>query len=317
MEHATAPAAPLLDDASVNRSGFFGRAWRFTKMLVKVSRPGFYNVTGFLYIMPAASRPEALYSLLSVRAILGLLFCLLPMNLLVYGMNDLADVDIDAKNPRKGGLFGAVASVQDLRCCVAIAVVSCAFLPALITGDLRWSIAFSAVGIGANWVYNFGPQLSRVPLLDMFPPLAYLLVIPFGGKVVGQLASINSWFWFFTVSVVLRTQLWFQRMDIVADAEVEKRTTAVFVGSTAAAVGVFFFIACELVCEQCWGCRWVQIWSCFSALVFTLELWLARKDVTKALMAASGIVFLYPVLHCMQDVTAPQSQDWMNATSAR
>lgn len=289
-----APAKPLLDDADPP-AGPCVRAWNFTKLLIQVSRPGFYNVTGFLYVISVATDPELL---LSCRAVAGLLFCLFPLNLLVYSMNDLADVDIDAKNPRKGGLFGAVASEEDLRRCVAISAVLCAVLPFVITRDLVWSLAFSTVGIGANWLYNFGPRLSRVPLLDMLPPLAYLLVVPFGAKVMGRLDSLSPYIWVVMVFVVLRTQLWFQRFDLEADASVGKTTTATFIGWRLSALGVLLFMAFELFFEWKWGCLALQMWSAFSACVFLLELGLQNKGVTKALMAISGAVFLVPVLQC-------------------
>merc|ERR1719443_1899502 len=134
----------------------------------------------------------------------------------------------------------------------------------------------------------------------MVPPLAYLSVVPFAAKVMGRLDRMSLWFGFIMVFVVLRTQLWFQRMDLEADAEVGKHTTAVYLGSKLAAVGVFVFLAAELVSEQLWGCQALQAWSCFSAAVFALELVLQRKVVTKALMALSGLVFLVPVMHCLQ-----------------
>merc|ERR1719353_2124546 len=76
--------------------------------LIQVSRPGFYHISVALYLCGAASDP---WALLSCRAILGLLFVVFPLNLIVYGMNDLRDVDIDKYNARKGGIYGAQASI--------------------------------------------------------------------------------------------------------------------------------------------------------------------------------------------------------------
>jgi len=304
---ASTAAEPLVDgrdagstgsdtgaNASANRCR---RLLQIAVLAVRVSRPGFYNVTGFLYVIPAASHPTAL---LSVRAFMGLLFCIFPMNLLVYSMNDLADVDIDMQNPRKGGLYGAQASASELRVCVALASIAVVVLPPLITSDLWWSLCWSTIGLIVNWLYNFGPQLSRVPVMDMLPPLAYLLTVPFAAKVMGDISALSQWFGGFLVFVVLRTQLWFQRFDHDADKAQGKHTTAVFIGPVAAALGVFLFLAGEFVCESLWGCRAAQAWTIFSGFVFVIELWLEKKDVTKALMAISGFVFLIPVMQCLQ-----------------
>merc|ERR1719337_434030 len=103
---------------------------------------------------------------------------------MVYGMNDYADVDIDKQNPRKGGLHGAQASESDLLLCVILGVGSCIALAPMVTGDLLWSLVWNVFAIGSNWFYNFGPRLSRVPFLDMIPPLGYLLITPLASKVM-------------------------------------------------------------------------------------------------------------------------------------
>merc|ERR1719421_2292753 len=46
----------------------------------------------------------------SARFLVGLAYCTYPLNLLVYLMNDIADIEVDKNNPRKGdGPFGAKA----------------------------------------------------------------------------------------------------------------------------------------------------------------------------------------------------------------
>ncbi|MEL0149117.1 MAG: prenyltransferase, partial [Pontimonas sp.] len=43
-----------------------------------------------------------------VRLIVGSLFFLIPYNVLMYGINDVFDYESDLRNPRKGGLEGAL-----------------------------------------------------------------------------------------------------------------------------------------------------------------------------------------------------------------
>lgn len=269
---------------------------KFLLTLTLVSRPGMWHFTFFMFIIPAAPQPSVL---LTRRALSGLAFVVFPMNLMVYAMNDLKDVDVDATNPRKGGIHGAQASEADLQKCLIIATCFIVAIPPLLTGDLAWSTAWSAIGVFANWIYNFGPQLSRVPILDMFPPLAYLLVIPFSSKVLWGYFRLGHLFALYICFVVFRTQLWFQRMDVEADAKEGKRTTAVAVGNAASAVGVFGFLACEFAVASFWGCPGARVWTAYSACVFALELVLAKKEVTLALMAAGGFLFLVPFWGCL------------------
>ncbi|WP_286960288.1 MULTISPECIES: prenyltransferase [Arsenicicoccus] len=45
---------------------------------------------------------------LDLRAVVGIVFFLVPYNLLMYGVNDVFDYESDLRNPRKGGVEGIV-----------------------------------------------------------------------------------------------------------------------------------------------------------------------------------------------------------------
>ena len=82
-------------------------------LAVAVSRPYYWLVTCWLYLLPTGGR----YELFGQPAFwVGLLYCTFPLNLLCYLMNDSADVSVDSSNPRKGGmLLGAKANPAALR----------------------------------------------------------------------------------------------------------------------------------------------------------------------------------------------------------
>ena len=45
---------------------------------------------------------------LDLNLLVGTLFFLIPYNLLMYGVNDVFDYESDLRNPRKGGIEGAL-----------------------------------------------------------------------------------------------------------------------------------------------------------------------------------------------------------------
>lgn len=57
--------------------------------------------------------------------VLGTLFFLIPYNLLMYGVNDVFDYESDMRNPRKGGIEGALLPKEIHRTVIWSAVLSC------------------------------------------------------------------------------------------------------------------------------------------------------------------------------------------------
>jgi len=147
--------------------------------LLKLSRPYFWLVTFWLYLLPTGRR----FDLLSSGWFwCGFAYSTLPLNLLCYLMNDLADVAVDRDNPRKGGaLLGIRAQLPALRSAVGwCSAVQVPFLLAFAYsfGAVRCALWFAGV-FAVNWLYNFGPRLSsNYAPLDLICPCGYMLVIP-------------------------------------------------------------------------------------------------------------------------------------------
>ena len=55
----------------------------------------------------------------------GTLFFLIPYNLLMYGINDVFDYESDLRNPRKGGIEGALLNKKYHKLTIWAAVISC------------------------------------------------------------------------------------------------------------------------------------------------------------------------------------------------
>lgn len=89
----------------------------------------------------------------------GVLFFLIPYNLLMYGINDVFDYESDLRNPRKGGIEGALLDPKWHAITIRAAVISCVPFVAYLTvvgssGSTSWLyltlfmvIAYSAKGL--------------------------------------------------------------------------------------------------------------------------------------------------------------------------
>ena len=145
---------------------------------LKVSRPYFWLVTVWLYLLPTGQA----FGVFGTGSFwLGLAYCTYPLNLLVYLMNDVSDVKVDEHNLRKGGSgTGAKASSARLRQLVGWTVA--VQLPFLLAFVHLWgaiAVPWLLCVVFVNWLYNFGPRLSsHYAPLDLFCPCGYILVIP-------------------------------------------------------------------------------------------------------------------------------------------
>lgn len=100
--------------------------------------------------------------------VLGVLYFLVPYNLLMYGVNDVFDYESDLRNPRKGGVEGVVLDRRVHRVTILAAVASnVPFLVALVVlGDATSTIVL-AISVFAVVAYSApGLRFKERPFLD-------------------------------------------------------------------------------------------------------------------------------------------------------
>lgn len=105
---------------------------------------------------------------IDLRLVLGTIFFLIPYNLLMYGINDVFDYESDLRNPRKGGVEGALLAPKFHKLTIGISLSL--YLPFLVVlyvlGNLEsgiWLtlITFTVVAYSAK-----GLRFKEVPFLD-------------------------------------------------------------------------------------------------------------------------------------------------------
>jgi 4-hydroxybenzoate polyprenyltransferase len=241
------------------------------RFCLKVARPGLWFQTLWLYLMPLTTGADWT----SPALWLGLLYVTWPLNVLVYGWNDLVDVDVDARNPRKDSwLFGARGSLAQLRALRPVmAVAQVPFVAAFAWfggADHGWQLLATMAGIVAlNASYNatIGGLRGRPPF-DLINPLGYLLVVLISLQLNDR-PDLPWQSWLYLGGFVLQAQLIGEIMDVEPDRAAGRVTTATLVGIAKAKVLVIALVAalgllCGLVFAD-WvlggfllaGCGWL------------------------------------------------------------
>lgn len=219
---------------------------RAMKLLLKVSRPGCWQATTWLYFLPTGGVGGNYALLQTVDFWVGLFYACWPMNALLYVMNDIVDVETDARNPRKGGCFGAKASRADLQKILILSVLanipfSIYFCYSSGPHFLLLLGAFFAANIGYNW----WPKFSDMPPWDLVFPLSYTIVIPFSMYVNGiAWLPVRSWVW--ALLLVFRVQMLTELIDIVYDMNASRPTSLVLLGPTLGTAATSSAILLEL-----------------------------------------------------------------------
>lgn len=176
-----------------------GIASAAVRQLVGASRPVSWVNTAYpfaaAYLMAGGGVDLAL--------VVGILYFLVPYNLLMYGVNDVFDYESDLRNPRKGGIEGVVLSRRWHRLTIVAAVVTnLPFLAVLVATGSAASTAVLAVSVFTVVAYS-APDLrfKERPVLDSITssthfvsPAVFGLVLA-GGSLTGTaLASLAAFF---------------------------------------------------------------------------------------------------------------------------
>jgi 4-hydroxybenzoate polyprenyltransferase len=157
---------------------------RALRYLVLSSRPLSWINTAFPFGL-------AYYTItreIDVIVVVGFLFFLIPYNLLMYGINDVFDYESDLRNPRKGGLEGALLPPDLHRTTVvASAVAPVPFLIPLIIWGTPVATGVLALALFVVVAYSAkGFRFKEIPFLDsVTSSLHFVLPALFGIFLAG------------------------------------------------------------------------------------------------------------------------------------
>ena len=203
------------------------------KALFVSSRPLSWVNTAF----PFAAAYFVTSGRLDLTFFVGTLYFLVPYNLAMYGINDVFDYESDLRNPRKGGVEGALLDRSMHRpTLIAAAVTNIPFLVYLVIvgSPLPWLVL--AVSIVAVIAYSArGLRFKEKPFLDSLTssthfvsPAVYGLVLA-GAVFTPQLWALLGAFFLWGIA----SHAFGAVQDVIADRDAEIASIATVIGARA------------------------------------------------------------------------------------
>jgi len=201
------------------------------KKLFVSSRPISWINTAF----PFAAAYFLATGSVDIRLIVGSLFFLIPYNLLMYGVNDVFDYESDLRNPRKGGIEGALLDPKyhraTLLAAFGLAAPFTAYL--LLVGDALSNLVLAVVLFSVVAYSLKGLRFKEVPFLDSITSATHFVGPMIYGLVLAG-ASFSSQIWI----VIAAFSLWGMAshafgavQDIRADKEAGIGSVATVIGA--------------------------------------------------------------------------------------
>jgi 4-hydroxybenzoate polyprenyltransferase len=132
--------------------------------LLQSSRPISWINTAF----PFAATYVFFTDTIDLTLIIGTLFFLIPYNLLMYGINDVFDYESDLRNPRKGGIEGALLDKRLHKLTIWASALSCLpFVIYLLVVGSIWSGLALVFALFTVLAYSVkGLRFKEKPFLD-------------------------------------------------------------------------------------------------------------------------------------------------------
>ena len=196
---------------------------------LKVSRPGLWFATVWLYLLPT-SLVDTIWT--SIPFWIGLVYVTFPLNFMVYGWNDMVDFDTDQVNPRKDSFwFGAKGTQEQLQnLWRPILIIQILFVPILIYFSGWQFLGLITAFVFINGLYNLPNNgLRSRPPLELLCQVGYVMTATFS-VFINQVANLPYLTYFYLLLFAWQSHLIGEVMDIEPDRKANRRTTATLLG---------------------------------------------------------------------------------------
>lgn len=219
--------------------------------------------------------------------IIGTIYFLIPYNLAMYGINDVFDYESDLRNPRKGGVEGALLDPSIHRTTLWAAVITnVPFLVALVAlgSPLSWLVL--AVSVFAVIAYSAkGLRFKEKPFLDSVTSSTHFVSPAVYGLVLAG-ATFTPALWLILVSFFLwgiASHAFGAVQDVIADREGGLASIATVIGARATtrlAVAAYTLAGLLLL-----GTEWPGPLAAIAAvpyMVITAQFWMITDETAES-----------------------------------
>ncbi|MFM7188359.1 MAG: prenyltransferase [Armatimonadota bacterium] len=212
------------------------------KHVIRISRPRFWMYTVGPYILGTFAAAPSYTTFVSARFWIYLLLFVIAANVLIYGVNDLADTDTDLHNDKKGTYEVRLQKQQRVATVVACGLA----LGALIFSVVGQSVLTASL-MGMFLVLSIGYSVPplRFKARPVFDSVSNVLYAMPGFIAASVWASTSG----IPLNTVAASWLWCMAMhtfsaipDVSADKKANLATTATWLGTRGALV----------YCGACW-----------------------------------------------------------------
>lgn len=219
--------------------------------------------------------------------IIGTIYFLIPYNLAMYGINDVFDYESDLRNPRKGGVEGALLDPSIHRTTLWAAVITnVPFLIALVVlgSPLSWLVL--AVSVFAVIAYSAkGLRFKEKPFLDSVTSSTHFVSPAVYGLVLAG-ATFTPALWLILASFFLwgiASHAFGAVQDVIADREGGLASIATVIGArstTRLAVAAYALAGVLLL-----GTEWPGPLAAIAAvpyIVITAQFWMITDETAES-----------------------------------
>lgn len=197
--------------------------------LIQISRPRFWLYTAGPFIVGAGAGATSMSQLVTLPFVLGLAYFLLPANIFLYGINDLADRDTDKHNNKKSGKEHRLQTKESKTLTRAVLISALLGIALAATQHILVLLAtLTYLVLGA--AYSAPPtRLKKRPFIDSASNILYIAPAVAGYVLITQTlpplwAILAGGFW------AAAMHLYSAIPDIAPDKKAGLQTTAVVLG---------------------------------------------------------------------------------------
>ncbi|MEN9620584.1 MAG: prenyltransferase [Actinomycetota bacterium] len=219
--------------------------------------------------------------------VIGTIYFLIPYNLAMYGINDVFDYESDLRNPRKGGVEGALLDPSIHRTTLWAAVITnVPFLVVLVAlgSPLSWLVL--AVSVFAVIAYSAkGLRFKEKPFLDSMTSSTHFVSPAVYGLVLAG-AAFTPALWLILVSFFLwgiASHAFGAVQDVIADREGGLASIATVIG--ARATTRLAVVAYALAGLLLLGTEWPGPLAAIAAvpyIVITAQFWMITDETAES-----------------------------------